>query len=274
MLKLANPHPRDERIRFVDETHTYYIDGSSDGYISSTTLVHELFEKFDADKVIRKMMSSKRWPQSPYFGKTSEQIKRSWDTSRDSAAKAGTAMHMNIENFYNDAKYTKNVEFELFENFKKDYNFEPFRTEWEIFDESSKVAGSIDMLYKDPDDEDSLIIADWKRCKKIETSNRWQMGSDKLTRHLYDCNFVHYSIQLGIYKYILQKKYGKKISKTFIVVLHPSQKNYIRIDTMDVDDIVCALMNRRQGKEIPEKVGVKRKSGGGGFDFDVTGLKF
>jgi hypothetical protein len=250
LLRDQNPHPRDSRITFVDSTHTYYIDGSSDGYISSTTLVHSLFPAFDADAIITKMMNSKRWPASPYFGKSPEQIKDGWDRNRDKAASAGTAMHENIEMYYNQEPHeTSSKEFSMFSNYVKDFDdLVPFRTEWEIFDDLAMVAGSVDMVYKDPVNPGCLIIADWKRSKEIKTSNRWQRGSDPLTRHLQDCNFVHYSLQLALYKNILENRYGQTVTGTFLVILHPNQHNYIKMDTLDMDSTVQAILDRRMGK--------------------------
>lgn len=258
LLKYKNPHPRDPRISFVDSTHTYFIDGSSEGYISSTTLVHSLFPAFDADAIIAKMMKSNKWPSSPYFGKTPDEIKSGWDKNRDLAASAGTAMHENIEMYYNDELHdTSSKEFRMFSNYVRDFkHLEPFRTEWEIFDEDAKVAGSVDMTYKDPENPGCIIVADWKRSKEIKTFNRWQRGNDPLTRHLQDCNFVHYSLQLALYKNILEKKYGKTVTGTFLVILHPNQNNYIKMDTLDMDDLVQKVLDRRTGKsaEITSRI--------------------
>lgn len=252
-LKDKNPHPRDSRISFVDSTHTYYIDGSSEGYISSTTLVHSLFPAFDADSIIEKMMGSKRWSFSPYFGKSPEEIKSGWDNNRDMAASAGTAMHENIEMFYNGEPHeTSSKEFKMFSNYVSDFNdLEPFRTEWEIFDDEAMVAGSVDMIYKDPVNPGSIIIADWKRSKEIKTFNKWQRGIDPLTRGLSDCNFVHYSLQLALYKNILEKKYGQNVTATFLVILHPNQENYIKMDTMDMDSTVQKILDHRMGVNVP-----------------------
>lgn len=257
-LKDKNPHPRDERISFVDSSHTYYIDGSSDGYISSTTLVHSLFPEFNADSIIEKMMKSKRWTSSPYFGKTPDQIKAGWDSNRDIAASMGTAMHENIEMYYNKQPHeTESKEFRMFSNYVSDFfDLEPYRTEWEIFDEDALVAGSVDMIYEDPSNPGCIIIADWKRSKEIKTSNRWQRGTDVLTRGLQDCNFVHYSLQLALYKNILENKYGQRVTGTFLVVLHPNQDNYIKLDTLDMDDIVKKLLYRRSGKCDSKKTSV------------------
>lgn len=254
-LKEKNPHVRDSRISFIDSTHTYYIDGSSDGYISSTTLVHSLFPHFDADLVISKMMKSKKWPNSPYFGRTPCEIKKGWDNNRDSAASAGTAMHENIEMFYNAEPYEKNTkEFRLFSEYNSDHsNLVPFRTEWEIFDEEAMVAGSIDMIYKDPDNPGCIIVADWKRSKEIKMFNKWQKGTDPLTRHLDDCNYVHYSLQLALYKNILEKKYNQTVTDTFLVILHPNQDKYLKLKTLDMDTVVQDILNRRMGTSKKSK---------------------
>lgn len=264
-LDAVNPHPRDERIRFVDDTHTYYVDGSSEGYISSTTLVHTLFEEFDADKVIGKMRSSRNWYKSPYKGMTDAQIKDKWETNRDIAASEGTKMHENIERYYNSESHsTKTKEFMMFAEYYKDHpQLVPFRSEWVIFDEESKVSGSVDMLYRSrdpgPDGSYSYVMADWKRSKEIKFSNVYQSGTDETTSDLPDCNFIHYSIQLGIYKYILEKNYGIKIDESFIVVLHPKQQEYNKIHTKNMDVVVRGIMDRRAGKKNNIAPSNKRK---------------
>jgi len=273
-LETENSHPRDKRIRFVDETHTYYIDGSCSGYISSTTLVHTLFEKFDADKVIKKMRASRNWYKSPYKGMTNEDIKNKWETNRDLAASSGTEMHLQLENYYNSIEHEKNSkEFKMFEEYVKDHSsLIPYRTEWVIFDQDSKVSGSIDMVYsrKNEKGETEYIIADWKRSKEIKKGNIYQSGIDEYTHKLEDCNYIHYSIQLGIYKYILERNYDIKISETFIVVLHPNQTEYLKIHTEDMDKTVKNIMRRRSGKKPIKK---KRKDPEPCL-FDMGSLKF
>ena len=249
-LEYLNPHPRDSRILFVEDSHTYYVDGSKDKgeYISTTTLMHSLFKPFDADEVIGKMRRSKNWENSKYYGMSSEEIKDAWGKNRDSAAKSGTAMHQKIENFYNNSEDlgTHTKEFEFFQKFRKDHtDLQPYRTEWCIFDEDAKVAGSVDMVFKDLENPGSYVIADWKRSKAIKTDNRWQSGTSSHTWKLSDCNFIHYSLQLSAYKYMLEKKYGLRVSQTFIVVLHPNQDSYIKMATKDLGEEVERIMNSR-----------------------------
>lgn len=249
-LELQNPHPRDSRIRFVEDTHTYYVDGSKDAseYTSTTKLMHCLFKPFDADEVIGNMRRSKNWENSKYYGMSPEEIKDSWEENRDSAAKSGTAMHQKIEDFYNGAEVsdTHTKEFDMFQNFRDDHkDLNPYRTEWCIFDEDAKVSGSVDMVYEDLENPGSYVIADWKRSKAIKTDNRWQSGTSSHTWRLPDCNFIHYSLQLSAYKYMLEKKYGLRISQTFIVVLHPNQDSYIKMVTKDLGEEVERIMSSR-----------------------------
>ena len=96
-LSHRNKHQRDECIVFDEPTHVYTVNGSSKGIISCTKFLHEFFPHFDADGIIKKMMSSPKWPQSKYFGQTAEQIKRGWNDNGAEASGAGTALHLAIE---------------------------------------------------------------------------------------------------------------------------------------------------------------------------------
>lgn len=248
MLASKHPHPRDSRIRFEEEGHKYFIDGkpaSESGYVSTTTLVHRLFPGFDADAVIAKMRRSLHWEDSRYYGLTDEEIKQGWEKNRNEAAEAGTAMHANLESCYNGLPHDQGTrEFLLFSSFREDNpDLVPFRTEWLIFDEESRISGSVDMIYTNAKGE--FIMCDYKRCKEIRLYNRWQKGSSPLTASLDDCNYNHYSLQLGIYKAILEKNYGIKISKTFLLVLHPGQDTYLKVPTKDMSSLVANILASR-----------------------------
>ncbi len=87
-LAVKHVHPRDARISFEEESHTYTIDGVKEGWTSCTTFIHSFFQHFDPDAVIAKMMSSRKWPESKYYGMTAEEIKKQWS---DSGAEASAA---------------------------------------------------------------------------------------------------------------------------------------------------------------------------------------
>jgi hypothetical protein len=112
-------------------------------------------------------------------------------------------------------------EWDFFIQFIADHpHLKPYRTEWLIYHEDIKVAGSIDMVYENPDG--TLEIYDWKRCKDIIKVNDWnETATNPLLKHIPATNFWQYSLQLNLYKRILEDKYGKTVTKLCLVRLHP-----------------------------------------------------
>ena len=119
-------------------------------FMSVTTWNHSHFPHFNADKIIEKMMSSKNWENSKYFGMTAEQIKHQWNENGRKSSEAGTKMHYDIECFYNNMDIqNESIEYSYFKNFSKDHtHLKPYRTEWMVWDKELKFAGSIDMSFQ------------------------------------------------------------------------------------------------------------------------------
>jgi ATP-dependent exoDNAse (exonuclease V) beta subunit len=200
-------------------------------------------------------MKSKKWPQSKYYGQTADEIKAGWDKNRDEAAEAGTKMHYDIECYYNECpNENDSIEYKYFKNFLEAYpDLKPYRTEWTVFHEELKLAGSIDMIFEKPDGH--LLIYDWKRSKEIvKTSgfNKW--GNKECIEHLPDTNYWHYCLQLNTYKKILEDKYDKIVDEMYLVCLHPDNKNkdYQRIKVSNLQEEVNDLFEMRR-KEIAKK---------------------
>lgn len=274
-LAVINHHPRDDRIQFEEETHTYTIDGVRKGWTSCTGFLHNFFGHFDADAVISKMMSGPNWYSSQYYGMTAEQIKKKWSDKGTASSTAGTRMHLDIEHFYNALpaapkdcpleseedytnvldidKWLPNIsdEWTYFRKYHLDIGskFQPYRTEWLVFDEEFRVAGSVDMVYMKPDG--TLAIYDWKRAESIKDENKWQKGLGPIN-HLPDTNYWHYSLQLNVYRYIIQKYYGFTVSELALVILHPINPSYkvMKLNLMDeeVQDMMAA---RKAALDLP-----------------------
>ena len=239
-LKFLNAHPRDEFIHFDEGPHIYTVHGEQ-GYTSVTTWNHSHFSHFDADEIIEKTMKSKKMqdPNYKYYGMTKQQILDSWEKNRKEASEAGTKTHYNIECYYNDMDVDDDsIEYIYFKNFRRDNaNLKPYRTEWCVYHEELKLSGSIDMVFKN-EDNDEFYIYDWKRSKGIEYDNYYDKTAiTECINHLPDTNFWHYSLQLNVYRRILQEKYGMKITKLCLVVLHPDNPigNYevVKVDILD-----------------------------------------
>jgi ATP-dependent exoDNAse (exonuclease V) beta subunit len=216
--------------------------------MSVTTWNHSHFAHFDADAIIDKMMAGNKWQQSKYYGQTKDEIKSGWEANGKEASEAGTNMHYDIECFYNLCPNANDsIEYKYFQDFVKDYgHLKPYRTEWMIYDEELRFAGSIDMLFENEDG--TLEIYDWKRCKEIKKENRWQSSTTECISHLPDCNYWHYSLQLNTYKAILEKNYNVKINGMYLVCLHPNNENnsYLRIKVEDMTKEINDLFELRQ----------------------------
>jgi hypothetical protein len=111
------------------------------------------------------------------------------------------------------------------------------------------------MVFRD-ENTGEFMIYDWKRSKGIEYDNNY--GKSALTpciRHLPDTNFWHYALQLNVYRKILQDKYGLKITKLALVVLHPDNhtKTYEVVDVPFMDKEMDDLWEVRK-KDVKSKI--------------------
>lgn len=232
LLETVNEHPRDRHITFQEEGHLYTIEGMEGRPTSVTTLIHHSFPEFNADEVIDKMMRSPRWSKSKYYGMTKQEIKDQWAASALEASTAGTLMHADIEHFLNQEPVLDPdcIEHRYFQTFWKAFcdanpDLIPYRTEWLVYDDDRKISGSIDCVLINKK-TGAICILDWKRSKEIKKENKYQKGLPPLA-HLEDCNYNHYSLQLNIYRHILETKYQKNVTGMFIVVFHPDNKNFM-----------------------------------------------
>jgi len=247
-LKDCNQHYRDEHIVFDEEPHIYYVNKKPIS-TSVTTLVHNYFAKFDADGVIDKMMRGRYWTSSKYFGKTKDEIKDEWKANGLDATTHGTNMHKTIEQYYNnwELEHPDTPEFDMFLKFYEDHKLclQAYRTEWEVYDEDHDLAGSIDMVFNNMDG--TYSIYDWKRTKEIKMKNDWKKYGLDVMNEYHDCNYIHYSLQLNIYKNILERKYDLQIRDMYLVCMHPNYKSYKKIEVCDLQkEVGVILENRRE----------------------------
>lgn len=293
-LSIVNRHPRDSQIKFIEEGHIYLINDKP-VKLSCTGLVKRFFPEFNADRVIKNIMSSSDYRNglSPYSGKTLQEIKDGWSESGKKASDLGSEMHANIEFLMNKLQHPKlldmKVEFEdcqvesemnYFKDFCRVYlnkslskHLEPYRTEWVIFDESIQLAGSIDMLFRSfcdlPDDpirtspdwtktklskhefkegEERFWIFDWKRAKEIKTKYLFKNSEDKYIKldksYLENCDYDKYSLQLNIYRWILENNYSMKIAGMVLVDIHPNHKTYKTFSVPFLDTEVDLIIGK------------------------------
>ena len=149
----------------------------------------------------------------------------------------------------------------------------PYRMEWPLFDKDLLICGTIDALFIDPDAREghfgchieecvdcfdvatgehptiNLVLAmfDWKRSKLINFQGfKNKKGKpDTPLADEDDCNYIHYSLQLHIYAYLLAKHYGVHVKSMHLIVFHPTNKNYLKIECKDMSEVVKQIFEFR-----------------------------
>lgn len=134
-------------------------------------------------------------------------------------------------------------------------SIKPYRTEWKIWHEDIGICGSIDFVCENDDGTHSLL--DWKRTHKdlnpqMKYKSYFPFGSfacNPIIGHMPNNEYSKYSLQLNLYKYILESKYGLKIKDMTLVKFHPdnSYGNYELIPVEDlseeINDLVASILS-------------------------------
>lgn len=245
---------QDGKLLFNEEEHIYSLEGT--GKLTSVSgVVAKFFREFDALGISLKKC----------FGdeKRAAALRDEWALKGAVASQAGTHLHKQIEDYLTEGKepsLTCNVNFEgecsnckqivditkewnFFKNFERSTKFVPFRTEWRIYDADARIAGTLDFICACPNG--TYEIYDWKRSNRInpEERNPYAQGKNGL-EHLTDTSYSHYCLQQNLYKYILEKNYGIKISRMNLVVLHPELADYKVVPVECMEREVRIMLNK------------------------------
>jgi len=246
-LKRRNPIAREERISFDEITHTYTVDGVVVP-VSVTGLIHQFCEDFEPTAAIEQM-KARDWDvkQEAYRKEdgdvmTDEEIAATWRNNGEVQRSRCQLLHYHAEQFLNGCTIEEpsSPEFQQFLEIHHALieHFSIFRTEVSVFHCGMKLAGQIDCLCRD--NEGNLVIWDWKRSKRIVTDCMRQMKPP--LQHLADCNLSHYSIQLNIYRYILESEYGYRVSGMFLGIVHPLSVGPVVIEVPRLDDEIALIV--------------------------------
>ena len=129
--------------------------------------------------------------------------------------------------------------------------FEIFRTELSVYSAELDVAGQIDGLFVDA--EGNFVVVDWKRSARITFDCNRQMRPP--IEHLPDCNGSHYSLQLNLYRLMLESV-GFQVRRMFICAFHPlSQARVIEVPRLDVELGLIAAWARDASRRVCECFG-------------------
>jgi hypothetical protein len=240
-------------ITFFDEPHKYYLHNNE--LISVTTLIHRYQEEFNEDY----------WSnyKADQFHVSQDEILAAWKFINKKGTIKGSAIHDYTENLFQNKKYEYPKELILKEfgfdpvyneyqitkkhvdNFYKDVHNKliPIRTEFVAYDKESMIAGMMDILFYNIKMKE-FQIWDWKTNKDFT----FEIISRHLLNDLYlleDCDLEIYSLQLELYKQIIEKNINIKLGKSYIVWFSHNNDNYQIIECKDRSFYVKKIIENR-----------------------------
>ena len=228
-------------ITYYDEPHEYYLGGNQ--FISVTTLIHKYQEEFDEEYWSNYKANEYNVPQW--------KIKRAWDFINRKGTMKGSIIHDYAEN----ALLNKVFEYPQ-QDIINEFGFDPIypeylttkrhvdkflkvsknklipiKTELVVHDNESQVAGMVDLLFYNVK-ENELQIWDWKTNKAFYYNNPYQNLLGTLNM-LEDCDLELYSLQMEMYKYIIEKNTSLKLGKSYLVWVSHNNDDFEIIESQN-----------------------------------------
>jgi ATP-dependent exoDNAse (exonuclease V) beta subunit len=239
-------------VKFHDAEHKYFIREQE--LISGTGFVGQFKEKFDSEGQSVKSAKKK--------GVSVEEILADWDFKGDFSRTKGTLLHNYAENYWQnkvlpldytiyDEKFGGGLMKErleecirMFHNFYNESNSAliPIALELVIGDAELGVGGMVDGLFWNQK-HGELQIWDYKTNKEIAEYSKYKKRMKIPINFLHDCELEGYSIQLNLYKYIIERNTNLKIGRCYLVHIHEEQEKYNVIECKEYQHIIQLLFD-------------------------------
>lgn len=222
-------------VLYYDEPHEYIIDNQK--LISGTTFIGLFKKKFDKQKIGNSYAKKNR--------RTLEDVLAEWEYKGHIARTKGTLLHNYAEQYwqnkvfpikydgmdeeFGEGEMQKRLEpcIELFHTFYNDAkkSLRPVRMELVVADKEIGIAGMVDCLFWNEKTK-QYEIWDYKTNKEISTSSKYGNRFKAPINYLHECELNGYSLQLSLYKYIIEKNTKLRIGAMWLIHLHEDQPTY------------------------------------------------
>jgi hypothetical protein len=166
------------------------------------------------------------------FNKAQQGILDEWDKTNRESCERGTKIHAKLEqSMYDMGANVSLKKFGVGGKFVCDKGRTALDLENGVYpeylisnqseDRLLRLAGQIDLLVKEGN---NITILDWKTNKEIKTKSGFNTQTKSSAKMLYplnnldDCNFLHYTLQLSTYAWMLQQVNPSFVIKDLILV--------------------------------------------------------
>lgn len=259
---------------FIENGHYYLCNNKRVG-ISTTGLISQYEQEFDSD-TISQMVANKK-------GISQQEVLEEWQIENLHSTIKGSMIHEFAQSLWEGKEYKfdysnvpKEIDLDRLKsdieklmpqaiNFYNDYKdmYELIGCEIYLGDEDYDECGATDQMMLNKY-TGGITIIDYKTNKKIEYES-YKHKKMLIPLHKFDdCNYVHYSFQLGDYKFKFEKNTNLKVEETFIVYFNVNADNYEIIEPLNMEkEVIKILENRRIKKMKSVPVLLIGKSGSG-----------
>ena len=241
--------------KFFEEDHHYEYKGQRVG-IGVTTFYAQYENEFNAEEVAEKVALKE--------GKTIQEVLDEWEYKNQFACVKGSTCHEIAQSqwsgkgfiydyFDSSSEYIKAVGkiTKQTDNFHEDYKdrLEHLYDEFVIGSEEYDIASAIDHLFINKL-TGGLVLVDYKTNIDIYKSDKYAKDMKVPLQHLKDTVYNHYSLQLSIYKFIVEKYTDLKIEEMFIVWFSENNDNYEIIEIPYLKNEVKLILENRRVKNM------------------------
>lgn len=178
----------------------------------------------------------------------------------------------------NKLKDVSKTLFKMFLQFHHDHienKFKPYRLDWTIYDEETMLCDTLDVVYQYVKDEKKerkeeieeeveeveevfssnkkhVVIMDWKYIKNMKFEDKemrdkiFNGKKKKYAEHLTKDILTDFTLQLSLYKYILEKHYNLIVDAMYVILLHQDNSIYVMHEIIWNEDTILPIIENRR----------------------------
>lgn len=208
------------QIVFSKDDHTYHLNGRRLNNVSA--LIKSVTPPFDAPAVATRVAAKR--------GTTPAEILAEWDQKRQAGLDLGNAVHEYIQQALASGQAADDPFLALnhrppqcdqFDRLwaKLEPHNQVIKIEWIIGDAELGLAGTADCLLLNHK-TGQFHLFDWKTNSKFRLDNPWQNLLPPFD-DLNDCDWNKYSLQISLYRLIIERNLGLPMGHSYICHLRP-----------------------------------------------------
>lgn len=252
-LKILNKAFKD--FVFYPDDHHYEYKGQRIG-VSVTKLIETYTNEFDSQAIAEKVAIRDN--------KSVEEVLAEWKAKNVWSCLKGSNCHEFTQSLWSGELYQEDIKQttqgqkmalecikqqarQFYEDFKD--RLEHLADEFVVGSEEYDIASAIDHLFINKLTGE-LVLVDYKTNTDIHKNERYAKKMKVPLHYLKDDTLTHYAIQLSIYKYLVEKYTGLKVSEMFIVWFSEKNTNYEILEVPYLEKEVIKILENRREKNM------------------------